>query len=319
MTDKIADLSRYLAELARIRCFEERVTELHASGQVVGSVHLCIGQEAIYVGTVRALDLPRDKVFATYRGHGWAIACGVPLAGLFAELMGRQTGVNGGRAGSAFLTAPKLGFLGENSIVGAGAPIATGAALAAAFDGSARVVVSAFGEGAMNQGAVHEALNFAAVRRAPVIFVIENNRYSELTPTAEMVRLDGLYRRASGYGIRGARIDGNDPDVVYRAMSHAIEEARAGNGPILIEATTQRLVGHYIGDAQLYRAPGEIEQACQEDPVSRVQHALLQAGGSQAVIQQILIQAQDEINEAAATAARAPASDPATVLEHLYA
>jgi TPP-dependent pyruvate/acetoin dehydrogenase alpha subunit len=319
MTDKIAELGGYLTGLARIRFFEERVAELHAEGQIVGSVHLCIGQEAIYVGTVKALDMPRDKVFATYRGHGWAVASGVPLAALFAELMGRQSGINGGRGGSAFLTAPRTGFMGENSIVGGGAPIATGAAIAAAFDGSGRVVISAFGEGAMNQGAVHEALNFAAVRCAPVIFVIENNRYSELTPTIEMVRVDALYRRASAYGIRSARVDGNDPDGVYRTMSHAVKEARAGQGPILIEATTQRLVGHYIGDAQLYRAPGELERAFEDDPVARVQRALLESGGSQVQIQQILSRAKNEVDEAARAASQAPAADPATVREHLYA
>jgi TPP-dependent pyruvate/acetoin dehydrogenase alpha subunit len=318
MTESPPDLRGYLLQIARIRFFEQAVMGLHASGQIVGSVHLCIGQEAIYTGTAAALDLPRDKVFATYRGHGWAIACGVSLEALFAELMGRETGVNGGRGGSAFLTAPSEGFMGENSIVGGGVPIATGAALAAAFDGSRRVVVSAFGEGAMNQGAVHEAFNFAAVTRAPVIFVIENNGYSELTPTSEMVRLDGLYRRASGYGMRGVRIDGNDPDVVCRTVAHAVTEARAGGGPMLIEATTQRLTGHYIGDAQLYRPPGELDRARENDPVERLRRALAAAGDSEVGIQQIIGQAQSEVAEAARAAGQAPLADPATVLEHLY-
>jgi TPP-dependent pyruvate/acetoin dehydrogenase alpha subunit len=319
VTDMTARLSAYLTDLARIRLFEERVAELHAAGQVVGSVHLCIGQEAIYAGAVRALDLPRDKVFATYRGHGWAIACGVPLDRLFAELLGRQTGINGGRGGSAFLTAPASGFMGENSIVGGAAPIAAGAAMAAQFDGSGRVVVCSFGEGAMNQGAVHEALNFAAIRRAPVIFVIENNTYSELTPTSSMVRIDTLYRRASAYGIRGARIDGNDPEAVYQAILHAAQQARAGNGPVVIEAMTQRLVGHYIGDAQLYRPAGEIDAARARDPIAGVRRALLESGTSEALLSQLTDRASREVDEAAALAARAPLADAATVEEHLYA
>jgi TPP-dependent pyruvate/acetoin dehydrogenase alpha subunit len=325
MTDTIdttgttARLSQFLAGMARIRHFEERVAELHAAGKIVGSVHLCIGQEAIYAGAAPALSLPADKVFATYRGHGWAIACGVPLDRLFAELMGREAGINGGRGGSAFLTAPAFGFLGENSIVGGAAPIATGAAMAAEFDGSGRVVLCSFGEGAMNQGAVHEALNFAAIRRAPVIFVIENNTYSELTPTSSMVRIDSLYRRASAYGIRGARIDGNDPEAVYQAIRHAAQEARAGNGPVVIEAMTQRLVGHYIGDAQLYRPAGEIDAARARDPIAGVRRALLESGASEALLSQLTDRVSREVDEAAALAARAPLADAATVEEHLYA
>jgi TPP-dependent pyruvate/acetoin dehydrogenase alpha subunit len=311
--------SDLLRAMARIRFFEERVAELHATRQIVGSVHLCIGQEAIYAGAARALTLPRDKVFATYRGHGWALACGVPMAVLFAELMGRQAGVNGGRGGSAYLTAPAVGFMGENSIVGAGAPIATGAALAAAFDGSGRVVVAAFGEGAMNQGAVHEALNFASITRSPVIFLIENNRYSELTPTADMVRVDRLYKRASAYGIKGVCIDGNDPVAVQKTVAHAVTQARAGDGPMVIEAMTQRLTGHYIGDAQLYRPAGELDLARSADPLERLRADMAEAGCSHADISALLAGVRQEVAQAADEADLAPASDPATVLEDLYA
>lgn len=318
MTDLSAQ-SGLLQTMARIRYFEERVAELHAAGQVVGSVHLCIGQEAIYAGAASTLALPGDKVFATYRGHGWALACGVPLAALFAELMGRQAGINGGRGGSAYLTAPGLGFMGENSIVGAGAPIATGAALASAFDGSGRVVLAAFGEGAMNQGAVHEALNFASVTRAPVIFLIENNLYSELTPTASMVRIDRLYKRASAYGIQGVRIDGNDPVAVQKTVAYAASNARSGAGPMLIEAITQRLTGHYIGDAQLYRPAGELDRARSDDPLDKLRARITEGGGTDAGVSALLAGVRQEVARAADEAGLGPAADPATVLEHLYA
>ena len=156
-------------------------------------MHLCIGQEAGPVGVCSVLG-PDDALFSTYRGHGWAIARGVPLHEMFAELLGRESGVNGGRGGSAYLTAPQYGFNGENSIVGGGVPIALGAALAGRYDGTNRVAVTVFGEGAMNQGSVNEALNLAAAFLLPVLFVCENNEWSELTPTKDMVGESDMWR-----------------------------------------------------------------------------------------------------------------------------
>ncbi|WP_028925731.1 thiamine pyrophosphate-dependent dehydrogenase E1 component subunit alpha [Pseudonocardia acaciae] len=309
----------FLESMHRIRYFEEEVARLRASGDVVGSVHLCNGQEAIYAGACAALDLSRDAVFPTYRGHGWTLARGAPPHAVFAELLGRRTGINGGRGGSAYLTAPEHGMFGENSIVGAGAPIATGAALAANYDGSGRVALAAFGDGAMNQGAVHEAMNFASVRRLPVIFLVENNHYSELTPISAMVRVDRLFKRASGYGMPGARVDGNDPDAVYRAVGEAARRARAGEGPVLLEAMTQRIVGHYIGDAQHYRPAGELDRALAEEPIGRLARALDGLGVPDADLTAIAERARTEITAAAARALADPPADPATVLEHLYA
>jgi TPP-dependent pyruvate/acetoin dehydrogenase alpha subunit len=311
----LADLS----SLWRIRHFEERVQELRAAGEIAGSVHLCNGQEAIYVGACSALDLRRDVVFPTYRGHGWAIACGAPLGALFAELLGRATGTNGGRGGSAYLSAPDYGMYGENSIVGAGAPIAVGAALAATFDGSGRVAVAAFGDGAVNQGSVHEALNFAAVYRLPALFLIENNGYSELTPIATMVRSDRLYSRAGSYGIDGVRVDGNDVGKVRATVAEAASHARRGEGPVVIEATTQRLVGHYFGDAQQYRPSGEIEQAQRDEPITRITRELTDRDLAAAELEEIRRATLDEVNVAAAAALSAPLADPATIKEHLYA
>ncbi|SES30394.1 pyruvate dehydrogenase E1 component alpha subunit [Lentzea xinjiangensis] len=314
-----AALLAHLESMWRIRSFEEEVTRLRAAGDIVGSVHLCNGQEAIYTGACAALDLTRDAVFPTYRGHGWTLACGAPPHTLFAELLGRATGINGGRGGSAYLTAPGHGMYGENSIVGAGAPIAAGAALAATFDGSGRVALAAFGDGAMNQGAVHEAMNFAAVRSLPVIFLVENNHYSELTPIADMVRVDRLFKRASAYGFPGARIDGNDPEAVRQAVAEAARRARSGAGPVLLEAMTQRIVGHYIGDAQHYRPAGDLDAALAAEPIGRLTRELLALGATQAELDELTARVDREIADASARALADPLADPSTVLEHLYA
>lgn len=303
------------AGMLRIRLFEERVRDLRLSGDIAGSVHLCIGQEAGPVGACSEL-LEHDALFATYRGHGWAIARGVPLELLFAELLGRETGVCGGRAGSAYFTAPEYGFHGENSIVGAGAPIAVGAALAGRYDGTNRVALTVFGDGAMNQGSVHEALNFASAFRLPVVFVCENNYWSELTAIADMVGDPELWKRAAGYGMAGHRIDGNDPCEVRKYVADAVGSARGGAGPVLLELMTERLVGHYIGDAEQYRRPGEVDDAKTREPLVRIREAL---SGDPETVQRVEAGVTNEINVAAERALAAPASDPRTVKEHLYA
>lgn len=313
------NLRAALEQMWRIRFFEEEVAALRASGDVVGSVHLCNGQEAIYVGACAALDLPRDLVFPTYRGHGWALATGAGLREMFAELLGRESGTNGGRGGSAYLSSPEHGMYGENSIVGAGAPIATGAALASVFDGSGRVTVASFGEGAMNQGAVHEAMNFASARKLPVIFLIENNNYSELTPSKDMVHSDRFFTRGSAYGIQGVRIDGNDVEAVRKTIAFVAEKARQGHGPALVEAMTERLVGHYIGDAETYRRPGEVEDALTREPLTRAHQNLVELGTDPAELDQARQAALDEVRAAAAWALNEPLADPSTVQEHLYA
>lgn len=317
MTD-VQVLSDHHERMCRIRLFEEKVAELRAAGEIVGSVHLSNGQEAIPVGACSPLGT-EDLVFATYRGHGWAHARGVPLEPMFAELMGRETGVNAGRGGSAYFTAADYGFYGENSIVGAGAPVATGAALAATFDDSGRVSVCVFGDGAMNQGSVHEAMNFATAFDLPVVFICENNRWSELTPIAEMVRSDRLYERAAAYGMPGERIDGNDPDVVEAAVAGALETARSGGGPSFIEAMTQRIVGHYIGDAEQYRQPGELDAARADEPLVRMRARLADAGLDAAELELVEGRAQQAVEAACAAALAAPAADTRRVLEHIYA
>ncbi|MCW2769651.1 MAG: acetoin dehydrogenase [Aeromicrobium sp.] len=308
-----------LSAMFRIRFFEDEISNLRRDSLVVGSVHLCSGQEAIYVGACTALDLSRDAVFPTYRGHGWALACGAPLDAMFAELLGREAGTNGGRGGSAYLSTPDQGMFGENSIVGAGAPIATGAALAGRYDGSDRVTVAAFGDGAINQGSVTEAMNFAAYLRLPVVFLIENNLYSELTPTAAMVANDRLYTRGNAMGVKGVRVDGNDVDAVADTMSEAVLHARSGKGPVLLEAMTQRLVGHYIGDAEQYRAPGERERAAAVEPLVRLSQKLRAHGVTTDELASIEETARQDVLDARERALASPVADPSTVLEHLYA
>lgn len=323
--------SRALAELSaderalkhyevmlEIRAFEERVLEMRLAEQIAGSVHLCIGQEAGPVGTCSALR-PDDSVYATYRGHGWAIAAGAPLEGLFAELLGRETGVNAGRGGSAYLSHAGSHFMGENSIVGAGVPIAVGAALAARFQDSERVALTAFGDGATNQGAVHEALNMAAAFKLPVIFLCENNMYSELTPIADMVGEPELYRRAAAYGMDARRVDGNDPEAVFEAVSRAAERARSGDGPTFIESLTYRLCGHYIGDAQTYRTLDDVERARANGPLVRMKSGLAARGIREGTLNTIETDVGRRVAAAAETALDAPLADIRTVMEHLYA
>ena len=307
-----------LRELWRIRLLEEKIRDLRHDGSIVGSVHLCIGQEAGPVGLCSQLRT-EDALFATYRGHGWALARGVPLIAILAELLGRATGINGGRAGSAYFTAPSHGFYGENSIVGAGLPIALGPALAARHDGSGRVSITVCGDGALNQGASHEAMNMAAAMKLPIVFVCENNRYSELTPIDDMVGEPALWKRARSYGMLGHRVDGNDVDAVREAAAAAIERARGGRGPMLLELMTERLVGHYIGDVEHYRPKNEVADARTREPIIRLQAKLREVGTHEAAIARAEQEARDEVETAASTALAAPFADPSTVREHLYA
>ncbi|NUS15356.1 MAG: thiamine pyrophosphate-dependent dehydrogenase E1 component subunit alpha [Streptomyces sp.] len=307
-----------LRAMWRIRAFEEKAQVLCGTGDIRGSVHLSIGQEAGPVGACTALD-EVDALFATYRGHGWAIARGTPLRPLMAELLGRATGVNGGRGGSAYLSAPEYGFHGENSIVGAGAPIAVGAALAGRYDGTDRIAATVFGDGAMNQGAVHEAMNFAAAYQLPVLFLCENNRWSELTPIRETVRNQTLTDRPQALGMTAVRIDGNDPRLVRETVTDLAEAAREGGGPAFVELTTQRLVGHYVGDMQTYRTRGELAEDREREPIAVAVRRLTEAGVSAVEVQAAENDAREEVERAAQAALADPPADANSVREHIYA
>lgn len=315
--DAEAMLAQY-ETMMRIRLFEQEIIRLHQARDVVGSIHLYSGQEGISVGAVGALDRSRDLVFPTYRGRGWAIALGSSLEALFAEHMGRQGGVNGGRAGAAAFSDPDHGLYPENPIVGAQTVIATGAALASRYDESRRVVLTVMGDGAMNQGGTHEAMNFAATFKLPVVFIVENNLYSELTPIKLTTPSAELYRRAAAYDMPGTRIDGNDVSVVKDAVGAAVERARQGGGPSLIEAMTERIVGHYIGDIQHYRPAGEVARAMEQEPIVRLRGTLAGILSAER-LDAIDARVATEIAAASAAALLSERPDPATVLEHLYA
>ncbi len=305
--------------MALIRRFEERVLDLSAEGVVAGSVHPCLGQEAIPVGATAALQ-PQDRVLATYRGHGWALACGSDPTAVLAEIAQKAGGVNGGRSGSALLSDPDTGFLGENSIVGAGVPIAAGVALAALAQGTDRVVLTSIGDGAMNQGATTEGMIFAAARNLPVIFVCENNGWSEMTPIASMIRGSDLAQRGVGLGIESHVVDGCDPFAVRDAVAAAAETCRAGQGPVLLECKTVRLRGHYNRDIEHYRPKDDIAAATAGDPLDRLLRTRLATGE----LDEDTVDGLDEeigaLVETMTAAVRGmPAPDPATALDHLYA
>jgi 2-oxoisovalerate dehydrogenase E1 component len=301
-------------KLLTIRRFEERLLELHGR-EIIGSIHLSLGQEAIAVGALAALA-DGDRVVATYRGHHWAIACGVPLEALLAEITGRSTGTNGGRGGSAYLSAPEHGFLGENSVVGAGVPIAVGVALAAGYAGSRRVVVVSFGDGATNQGATHEGIVFAVARSLPVVFACENNGWSEMTPIGAMVPVE-LAARAAAYGLPAHAVDGNDPEAVANAVAEAAARAREGGGPTFLEFRAHRLSAHYQGDVEHYRPREDKELAATADPLLRLRARLLEKVGTEE-LEELERAVEEELRAAEQSALAAGPPDPGTARRHVY-
>jgi 2-oxoisovalerate dehydrogenase E1 component len=308
-----------LRRMMFIRAFEQRCWDLSISKTplIAGSVHLCAGQEAIPVGACAALTAV-DRVIATYRGHGWALEAGLDAESVFAEICHRESGVNGGRAGSAFMMGDGGRFVGENSIVGAGGPIANGVALALKELNTGGVAVVSFGDGAMNQGALHEAFVLAVARKLPVIFVCENNGWSELTPTSRIVPFERMSRRGNGYGMPSATIDGCDPLVVQATIKLAADKARNGDGPSLIECSTVRLWGHYNKDVEHYRPRSDRELAAALDPITVLKSRL---EGSSSLDEKISAEMKrgvdEEIDRIVEAARNAPLSNPNTAHDHV--
>jgi 2-oxoisovalerate dehydrogenase E1 component len=300
-----------------IRRFEDRAFELSLAGEIAGSIHLCFGQEAIPVGALAALG-DDDRIIATYRGHGWALACGADPQGVMAEICHRSTGVNGGRAGSPLLSDVSVGFLGENSIVGAGFPIATGVALAAKLKNSDRVVLASVGDGAMNQGSVTEAMAFAAAKDLPVIFLCENNGWSEMTPISATTRGADLVDRGNALGIDSHVVDGNDPFAVRDAVRQAAEQCRKGAGPVFLECKTARLKGHYNRDIEHYRSQEDKDAATAVDPLltlaERFSAAELSAEARALIDAEIEVRIDDVVTRALSAAP----PDPSTVGDDLW-
>lgn len=311
------DPVHWLFRMMLIRETEMKVLELRRDNQILGSTHLCVGQEVVPVLALSALD-DRDRVLATYRGHGWALACGVPLVQFFAELMGREGGTNHGRGGSAYLSAPAYRFLGENSIVGAGLPIANGVAMGLEHAGSGGIAVVSFGDGATNQGATHEAIVFATSRKLPVVFICENNSWSEMTPILETVPNAALYERAAAYGLPGALVDGKSPDDLFAVVTTAVARARSGGGPSFIEVAVPRLLGHYNADIEHYRSESDKIAHAERDPLEHLAKSLQEQGRLGADdVARLRSRAKREVLGAVEIAASSPLPDPRQVRAHV--
>jgi pyruvate dehydrogenase E1 component alpha subunit len=260
------DLLQMYEKMILIRYFEDKVYELFANRQIPGTTHLCQGQEAVSVGVMKSLGND-DVITCTYRGHGHCLAKGVEPKKIMAEIMGKSTGCCGGKGGSMHIADYEKGALGSFGIVGAGIPIAAGAGLASWYTGSKKVSVSFFGDGAANIGAFHEGINFASIMKLPTIFVCENNLYGEYTHISKTTGVKDIASRASSYGIPGVIVDGNDVLKVYSAAKSAVDNARKGNGPTLLECKTYRQKGHSRTDPGKYRPDPEVESWMKRDPL----------------------------------------------------
>jgi len=315
--------AEFLLDLYRrmllIRHFEERVKYLFLEGVMPGTIHQYQGQEAIAVGVCAALE-PADVITSTHRPHGHAIAKGLTVESLMHELFGKPTGCCRGKGGSMHVGDPAKGMIPAIAIVGGGVPVATGMALAFRMKKEPRVAVCFMGDGAVNEGAFHEGVNMGAIWLLPVVYVIENNRYSASTPIAETVRLKNLADRAAGYGIPGVTVDGNDVMAVYETARAAIGQARSGGGPTLVEAVTYRITGHSRRDPCNYQPEEERKKALAAEPIGRFAASLLADGvADQAALDRIRAEVGAEIERAVQSAMAAPDARPEDALEDVYA
>jgi acetoin:2,6-dichlorophenolindophenol oxidoreductase subunit alpha len=310
---------RIYRTMVECRAFETRAQELFFEGLVRGTTHLGIGQEAVAAGVAAAMRTD-DYTFCTYRGHNHTLARGVPMAPILAELFGRGTGLLGGKGGSMHLTSVEHGVMGSYAIVGAHLPIALGAAWSAQYRGSGQVAVCFFGDGTTNIGAFHEALNMAAVWKAPVVFMCENNQYMEYTPIGAVTAVPRpAADRASAYGLEPIVVDGNDPDAVWVVATEAIRRARAGEGPSLIEALTYRHGGHSRADPGKYRPDEEVKAWMARDPLPRYRDRLLATGADEATLAAIEAETRDKVAAAEQEAREAPEPDPSVLETRVWA
>ena len=308
-----------LRQMWLIRAFEEKAENLYAQGKIHGTMHLSIGMEASAVGAVAALQ-PDDYILSTHRGHGHCIAKGADLDRMMAEFMGKETGYCRGRGGSMHIADVAGGNLGANGVVAGGIPIAVGVGLSQKMQGTGRVCLSFFGDGAANSGPFHEALNMAAIWTLPVVFVCENNQYAMSYPASKAFAIPRIADRAAGYGMPGETVDGNDLNAVYAAVSRAVERARAGEGPSLVENVTYRWRGHSKSDANRYRSREEIEAWKEKDPIARFERWLAQAINlNESDARAIQQAAYAAIESAVAFADASPEPDLAAIEEGVYA
>ncbi|MGB2952043.1 MAG: thiamine pyrophosphate-dependent dehydrogenase E1 component subunit alpha [Gaiellaceae bacterium] len=267
-------LRDFFREMLLIRRFEEKVEERFRAGELPGFLHVAIGQEAVAVGVCRALE-EGDVIASTHRAHGHTLAKGTHPNEVMAELYGKLEGCSHGYGGSMHLYDLERGNLGANAVVGGGLPAITGAALAFKLRGEPRVGVAFFGDGATNIGTFHESLNLAQLWRVPAVFVCENNRWAESTPASQQLPIEDLTKRAEAYGMKSMKGYGQDVEEVYRVAHRALKHARDGNGPVLVVYETHRLVGHYVGDPQVYRDKDELRQEREtQDPIEKLRERL---------------------------------------------
>lgn len=313
-----SDLLRLYETMVLIRAFDQRFAALVAQGKFSGVGHLYVGQEAVAAGVCAALQ-PDDYVTSTHRGHGHCLAKGVDPNEMMAELFGRATGTSKGKGGSMHIADFRKGMLGANGIVGAGLPIACGAALTAKLTGSGRIAVAFFGDGAANIGAFHEALNLASIWKLPVVFVCENNRYGEATPVEYALAADHVADRAAAYRMPGLIADGQDVLDVYRRACEAVAHARSGAGPVLLECETYRYFGHFFGDPARYRSADELERFRSRDCIARFRERLLRDHRiPRGRLDDISAAVERRIDDAVAFAEGSPFPDVAEITTDVY-
>ena len=290
-------LLNMLEEMLRLRKFETKILECCAKGLVYGSCHTCIGQEAVSVGTCMALK-ETDYVTGTHRGHGQCISKGAKTDRMFAELFGKETGYCCGKGGSMHVADLKVGYMGANGIVGGGLPMAIGSALASKVRKTGEVTIAFFSDGASNNGTFHESINMAAAWKLPVVFLCENNQFAVSVNIYSVINTDTISVRAKAYDIPGKTVDGNDVLAVYEAVKEAVDNARNGNGPSLIECKTYRMLGHGAGDPDDYRPKEAREEWKKKDPVDTFSAYLLEKGILQDEIDKVDTQITEEIEAA---------------------
>jgi pyruvate dehydrogenase E1 component alpha subunit len=304
--------------MKKIRLFELRAAEEFAGLRIPGFVHLYVGQEAVATGVCRALR-PTDYIVSNHRGHGHLIAKGGDFRYMMAELFGKKTGYCKGKGGSMHIASLDLGMLGANGIVGGGPPIAVGAALAAQYQGTDRVSICFFGDGASNQGTTHEAMNLAACWSLPVVFVVENNRWGEFTHQSRHQTIEDIADRAAGYNFPGVIVDGNDVMAVYETATEAVLRAREGKGPSLVECKTYRIRGHFEGDPMKYRSQDEFREWQEKDPIQRFERKLEEMRLLEPErIKEVEATIRAELEAAVQFAADSPYPDPAELTQDVY-
>ena len=312
------ELIAFYNMMVRIRKFEEKAAECFTKGMLAGNIHLSIGQEAAEAGAFAAIE-ERDYFTSTHRGHGHAIARGADPNLAMAELFGKATGYCKGKGGSMHIAdMEKLNHLGANGIVGAGQPISAGSALASKILGDDSVTVGCFGDGATNEGTFHEALNMAAAWKLPMVWFIENNCYGVSTEIHRVTNTPDLASRAAAYDVPFAVVDGTNPTDVYEAMKVAMDHARSGKGPYLVEAKVYRYQGHYCGDPAIYRPKEYMEDALANDGIMKLGLRILALGGTQEELDAVQQAAEDEMNAAVKFADESPYPDPSDVLKDMY-